>query len=42
MESVLGRVNTALGRKVGRVRDLVGTNLAGLRHLAEMFIDREQ
>merc|ERR1712059_138710 len=35
MEEVLGRVNINLDREVGVLRDRVGTNLAGLRHLAD-------
>merc|ERR1712106_1077889 len=35
MEPVLGKVNSAVQREVGSLRDLVGTNLAGIRHLAD-------
>jgi hypothetical protein len=39
MEGVLGKVNTVLGREVGSFRDRVGTNLAGIRHLNERFLN---
>jgi len=41
MEPTLSRVNTALRREVGGVRDLVGTNLAGLRHLADKLEEKQ-
>jgi len=40
MEAVLGRVNTALGREVGSLRDRVGTNMAGIKHLADRLEEK--
>jgi len=40
MEGVLGKVNNALGREVGSFRDMVGTNLAGIRHLADRLEEK--
>ena len=41
MEPILGKVNSAIRREVGSLRDLVGTNLAGIRHLADRLEEKK-
>merc|ERR1712058_108182 len=41
LEPVLSKVNTALRTEVRKARDLVGTNLAGLRHLADKLEEKQ-
>merc|ERR1712096_110947 len=41
LEGVLSRVGVSVCKEVGRLRDIAGTNLAGLRHLANVATERK-
>jgi hypothetical protein len=39
-ETIVMRLRDNLGREVERLRDMAGTNLAGLRYMADRLADR--
>jgi len=41
LEGVLTKVGVSVCKEVGRLRDITGTNLAGLRHLANVATERK-